>query len=44
MTLRSDDFEPSASASSASPPQAVLRFFTLAFTKLKGVIDHLVRQ
>src|ERR1700730_11349609 len=36
MTLRSDDFEPSASASSASPPQS--SSFTLAFTKLRGVI------
>src|SRR5665213_563812 len=38
MTLRSDDFEPSASASSASPPQS--SSFTLAFTKLRGVIAH----
>src|ERR1039458_1369442 len=36
MPLRSDDFEPSASASSASPPQS--SSFTLAFTKLRGVI------
>src|SRR5271157_1520928 len=36
MTLRSDDFEPSASASSASPPQS--SSFTLTFTKLRGVI------
>src|ERR1700680_2667206 len=36
MTLRSDDFEPSASASSASPPQS--SSFTLAFTRLRGVI------
>src|SRR5438128_2692097 len=36
MTLRSDDLEPSASASSASPPQS--SYFTLAFTKLRGVI------
>src|ERR1017187_770265 len=36
MTLRSDDFEPSASASSASPPQSSP--FTLTFTKLRGVI------
>src|SRR5665213_2515383 len=36
MTLRSDDFEPSASASSASPPQTSSS--TLAFTKLWGVI------
>jgi hypothetical protein len=37
MTLRSDDFEPSASA---SPPQRSSALLHFNITKLKGVIAH----
>src|ERR1035437_7171919 len=40
MTLRSDDFEPSASASSASPPQRSSALLYFSITKLRGVIAH----
>src|ERR1017187_9848435 len=40
MTLRSDDFEPSASASSASPPQRSSALLHFSITKIRGVIAH----
>jgi hypothetical protein len=38
MTLRSDDFEPSASASSASPPQRSSAPLHFSIKKLRGAI------
>src|ERR1039457_5663528 len=38
MTLRSDDFEPSASASSASPPQRSSALLHFSITKPRGII------